>query len=143
MLPAVLRILRETLLNDVIERRGKSGPHTGDGGGIALQDFGDDAGLAWTRESPPPCCHLVQDGTEGKDVAPRVGHLAFQLLWRHIADRPKDDAFLGQVRGFGSDDRTRGQPGAHCFLPRPKSSSLAPARVNMIFPGLRSRWQTD
>ena len=29
------------------------------------------------------------------------GRLAFQLLRRHIADRPKDDAFLGQVRGLG------------------------------------------
>ena len=60
MLPAVFWILRETLLNDVIKRRGKEGSHTRDGGGIALQDFRDDAGLAWARESPPPCCHLVQ-----------------------------------------------------------------------------------
>jgi len=29
------------------------------------------------------------------------------------------------------------------LLARPKSSSLAPLRVNMTLPGLRSRWQTD
>ena len=38
--------------------------------------------------------HLVEDGTEGKDVRPGVGGLAFHLLGRHVTERAHHDAGL-------------------------------------------------
>jgi hypothetical protein len=49
-----------------------------------FQDGRNDARLALATERAPSGQHLVEDGTEREQIAPRVGLASFELLRRHV-----------------------------------------------------------
>ena len=62
--------------------------------------------------------HLVENRAEREDVASGVGRLAFDLLRRHVAERPEHDA---RLRGAGRRRQARGRGS-------PRSASAWPDR---------------
>ena len=104
-LPAVVRILRQTLLQQSIERA------AGDDGQsrlrvreiaqrrrIAAEDRGDDTRVARALERAPAGDHLEQHGAEREDVAARVDVAIFELLGRHVVQGAEDRALSSQRR---------------------------------------------
>ena len=66
------------------------------GGGSAADDGRHQRGAAVARERSASAHHLVEDDAEREDVGARVHLPSFDLLWRHVGNRPDDDAGLGQ-----------------------------------------------
>ena len=70
----------------------------GHGRRIPLQNGGHHTSCARPFKRTLARSHLVHNGTEGEDVAARVGLFAFDLLRRHVLERPEDGALRGQIR---------------------------------------------
>ena len=68
---------------------------------LVSQDGADERGLTAPFEGPLAGQHLVEDRAEREDVGARVSDRAFQLLGRHVLERPEDRALLGQRPRFG------------------------------------------
>ena len=92
---AVARIALERVEDDFLERRRDVGPETAGRGRVVLE-LGAHRGIdVVTLEGRLAGQHLVEDDTEGVEVAPRVAPLALHLLRRHVVRRPDR---LGQAR---------------------------------------------
>ena len=63
--------------------------------GVFAQDRRHRFGRRVAVESPRAREHLVENRSEGKDVAPPVGRLALDLFGRHVAEGAQDHAGLG------------------------------------------------
>jgi hypothetical protein len=65
---------------------------------LVVEDRANQARLALAFEGPPAGEHLVEHSAEREDVGARVHHLAFQLLGRHVLQRPEDCPLQRQRR---------------------------------------------
>ena len=77
-----------------------------------------------------PCGHLVDDRAECEDVGPRVGVTSFELLGRHVVQRPDDRALFGDRVGRPR----RGDRAARDRIRRPH---LRDAEVEQLDAGAR------
>ena len=143
VLPAVVRILRQTALDDVIERRRRQRLARRDRRRRVLQDRADE-------RSPGSCPRRAAARSPSRRARRRAPRCrcarrprALRLLGRHVLDRAEDRARRGRRRRRSSSlsmaDIEIGTAGRVSFA-RPKSSSFAPVFVSMMLPGLRSRW---
>ena len=98
VLPAVLRVLRQGLLHDVVERRRRHRLNLRDRRRLVAQDRGDERRLRRTTERLLAGRHLVKHAPEREDVGARVGLSPLQLLRRHVLERPEDRPLLREVR---------------------------------------------
>ena len=101
-----------------------------------MQDCADDPCLTRRVERPAAGDHLVQDRAEGKQVRPRVGGLAFELLGRHVLEGADNRSLLSECGAGLAPERGRLRLQHRAS---PKSSSFTPDLVSMMLAGLRSR----
>jgi hypothetical protein len=104
-LPTIVRVFRQTHLNDAIERGWSKRLAHRNRRRVRVHDRAHQARLALPVEGPLPRQHLVDYGAEGKDVGPRVGILAFELLWRHVRHGADDGALGRESRRHGRQAR--------------------------------------
>jgi hypothetical protein len=104
-LPPLLRLLRETTSNDVIELAGHDGLNRAQGRRFVLENGGNQTGMAPGLECLPAGEHLVQHSTEGKDVTARVGLDTFELLRSHVLEGAEDRALGRQRMRRGGEPR--------------------------------------
>ena len=100
-LPAIVRVLLQTLAHDVVERRRTHTLNVRDRRRLRGDDGGDQAGAVLPFERLLARGHLIQQSAEGEDVGARIGRRAFELLGRHVLERSHDRPLLGQVLGHG------------------------------------------
>jgi hypothetical protein len=97
---------------------------------MALENRGDEAGLALALECPLPGGHLVDDRAEREEVRARIRLFAFDLLRRHVLKRAEDRPRRRQMR------RGRRQPRQARTRDRP-CDSLGQPEVEQLHAGFR------
>ena len=99
-----VRVFRQTLLDDTVERCRRQRLHGRHGTRLVLEDRTNEAGLTRPLKRLVPRNHLEHDRAKGENVRPGVGVLALQLLRGHVLQRAEDLSFTGQgrtLRGHG------------------------------------------
>jgi hypothetical protein len=100
-LEALGRLLLEAPAHDAIERRGDRAGARLDRRRVLAQDGGERVGRRRAAERTLARHHLVEDGAEGEDVAPRVCGPASRLLGRHVGYRAQEHPRRGHLPGSG------------------------------------------
>ena len=100
-LEAPLRVLLDAVADDALEPRRDVLIRDGQIRRVFLEDRGHRLAGRVGVEGALAGKHLVQDRSEGEDVAPPVRRLAFDLFGRHVAERAHHDARLGAGGGGG------------------------------------------
>jgi hypothetical protein len=95
---AVVRRLRERRRHELVERRVQLGPHVGRSRRRLVQVREDDRQLGVAGEGTFAGEALVEDTAEGVHVRAAVDRSAFDLLGRHVVDRPDEAAIPGEAR---------------------------------------------
>ena len=114
-LPAIVGILRQAALDDVIERLAAAPLFAcveEIAGGCCGENRRDQARLALAFERLASRRHLVDQRAEREDVGARVGVLAFELLGRHVLERAEDGAFRRQLAVVERERRHRRRHGS-------------------------------
>ena len=104
-LPAVVRVLLQALLHDVVERGRHHRLHGGDRGRLCREDRRDQARLRLAFERPLRRRHLVEQRSEREDIRARVGLDSLELLGGHVLESPQDCPFLRQRPGLRRHSR--------------------------------------
>ena len=129
VLPTVLGIFGQAFLDDVVERGRRHRLNLRDRLRLVPQDRGDERRLRRAGERLLPRRHLVEHAPEREDVRARVGVLPFQLLGRHVLERPEDRALLREVH--------LGRQGRQARLLRRRRHRLRQPEVEQFHAGLR------
>ena len=95
---ALLGVLLEAMPHDALEAGRDAAVGLGEVGRLLRQDGAHRVRGRLAVEGALAREHLVEDRTEGKDVAARVGGTAAHLLGRHVAERAENDSGLGSLR---------------------------------------------
>ena len=142
LLPAVVRILGEALLDDAIEAGRNAVAKRRQRLRIVRQDGRHEARATASCERRPAGAHLVENHPQRKDVRARIRVAAFDLLRRHIRDGAEHRALLGQFEAVrGSLDGLLAARGpAACASPKSRSFTPPPASITLL--GFRSRCTT-
>ena len=131
VLPALVRVLRETPRHDVVQQARGQWLARRDRRRLIPQDRADDRRGGWTVERAMTGRHLVDHRAEGPDVAPRVGLAALDLLGRHVVHGP-DEGARRRDRRVGHELRDAGRR-----VLRRWRQHLRQAEVQQLRPGAR------
>src|SRR5215831_7520470 len=99
-MPPLCRILREAPLDDVIQSEWESRNDARGYRWINRQNRRYQTSLAFSLESSAARDHFVEHRAKRKDIGTGVGVLAFELLRRHVLQRPENRARSGQALGI-------------------------------------------
>ncbi len=99
---AVVRVLREHAVDEVVEGLGGVGLQGADAGDVVLEDLGGDLHRVRPQEGRAPSQALEEHAPEREHVGARV-HLgaALELLRRHVPRGPEEHARPREPRGLG------------------------------------------
>ena len=126
-LPPAVRILRQALRHQAVERRRRR-LHGRQLRGNGVQDRPDQAGLTRALKRLPPGDHLVDHRPEGKHVRPSVDVPSVQLLRGHVLQRAEDRPLAGQRLTLGdlSREALHPHPARGLELRQPEVQELGP-----------------
>jgi hypothetical protein len=107
-LPPIVRILRETFRDHVLERGRRERLQLSERLRILRHDRRDERSPGAAVERAFAGRHLIEQRAECEKVAAGVGLDPFELLRRHVLERAENRAFLGERPGNRRLERSAG-----------------------------------
>ncbi len=96
ILESFVRIFGDTGFDDPVQRWRRHRLHGRDERRVPFQHRSHNAGCVFAFKRPFSRGHLIQYGTQRKDIAPLTDLFAFHLLWRHVLESSHDRALARQ-----------------------------------------------
>ena len=115
-LPPLVGILDQTTANQPLKRRRRQRLPCGDRLRLGRQDRSDETRFRFAFERALAGGHLIEHCAEGEDVGTGVDFSSFELLGRHVLERPDQHPLLSKIPLFRAQVGQRGENPARSWF---------------------------